>query len=143
MNGEEIAVEGGDTIRVIGEKKGLDKVLSQLWKFLGIEKDDIEINESEDGNVTLTITLNPDSYKNKGQAKKIARNSGDESGNNTDGVQEVSDKTRGPKETAGKNTGTEKNLRENNGNSANGKGNKNADELDDESPGKSNGKKNK
>ncbi len=143
VNGEEIAVEGGDTIRVIGEKKGLDKVLSQLWKFLGIEKDDIEINESEDGNVTLTITLNPDSYKNKGQAKKIARNSGDESGNNTDGVQEVSDKTRGPKETAGKNTGTEKNLRENNGNSANGKGNKNADELDDESPGKSNGKKNK
>ena len=143
VNGEEIAVEGSDTIRVIGEKKGLDKVLSQLWKFLGIEKDDIEINESEDGNVTLTITLNPDSYKNKGQAKKIAKNSDDESGTNTDSIQEVSDKTRGPKQNAGKNTGTEKNLRENNGNSANGKGNKNADEPDDESPGKSNGKKNK
>ncbi len=106
VNGEEIAVEGSDTIRVIGEKKGLDKVLSQLWKFLGIEKDDIEINESEDGNVTLTITLNPDSYKNKGQAKKIAKNSDDESGKNTDGIQEVSDKTRGPKENAAKNTGT-------------------------------------
>lgn len=143
VNGEEIAIEGSDTIRVIGEKKGLDKVLSQLWKFLGIEKDDIEINESEDGNVTLTITLNPDSYKNKGQAKKIAKNSDDESGKNTDSIQEVSDKTRGPKENAAKNTGTVKNLRENNGNSATDKGNKNADKPDDESPGKSDGKKNK
>ena len=143
VNGEEIAVEGSDTIRVVGEKKGLDKVLSQLWKFLGIEKDDIEINESEDGNVTLTITLNPDSYKNIGQAKKIAKNSDDESGKNTDRIQEVADKTRGPKEDAGKNTGANKNLRENNGNSASDKGNKNADEPDDESPGKSNGKKNK
>jgi len=143
VNGEEIAVEGSDTIRVVGEKKGLDKVLSQLWKFLGIEKDDIEINETEDGNVTLTITLNPDSYKNKGQAKKIAKNSDDESGTNTDSIQEVSDKTRGPKENAGKNTGTTNNLRENNGNSATDKGNKNTDKPDDESPGKSNGKKNK
>jgi hypothetical protein len=143
VNGEEIAIEGSDTIRVIGEKKGLDKVLSQLWKFLGIEKDDIEINESEDGNVTLTITLNPDSYKNKGQAKKIAKNSDDESGKNTDSFQHVSEKNRGPKEDTGKNTGNEKILRENNGNSANGKGNKNMDDPDDESPGKSNGKKNK
>jgi len=39
VNGEEIAVEGSDTIRVIGEKKGLDKVLSQLMKFLRIEKE--------------------------------------------------------------------------------------------------------
>jgi len=143
VNGEEIAVEGSDTIRVIGEKKGLDKVLSQLMKFLRIEKDDIEINESEDGNVTFTITLNPDSYNNKGQAKKIAKNSDDQSGTNTSSIQEVSDKTRGPKENAGKNTGTEKNLRENNGNSAPDKGNKNADDPDDEFPGKSNGKKNK
>jgi len=143
VNGEEIAVEGSDTIRIVGEKKGLDKVLSQLWKFLGIEKDAIEINESEDGNVTFTITLNPDSYKNTGQAKKIAKNSDDESGTNTASIQEVSDKTRGPKENAVKNTGTTKNLRENNGNSATDKGNKNADEPDDESFGNSNGKKNK
>ena len=143
VNGEEIAVEGSDTIRVVGEKKGLDNVLSRLMKFLGIEKDDIEINESEDGNVTLTVTLNPGSYSNKGQAKKIAKNSDDGSGTDTGGIQEVSDKTRGPKENAGKNTGNDKNFQENNGNSATGKGNKNAEDPDDEFPGKSNGKKNK
>jgi len=40
VNGAMIPVDGSDTIRVIGEKKGLDNVLSRLWKFLGIEKDD-------------------------------------------------------------------------------------------------------
>jgi hypothetical protein len=70
VNGKTIPVEGSDTIRVIGERKGLDKVLSRLWKFLGIEKEDVEITEGEDGNITVTLFLNPDNFKNPGQAKK-------------------------------------------------------------------------
>ncbi len=73
VDDQSVTVEGNDTIRVIGDKKGLDKILSRLWKFLGIEKDDIEINESEDGNVTVTFTLNPDNFKNSGQVKKLLK----------------------------------------------------------------------
>ena len=73
VNGMIIPVEGSDTIRVIGEKKGLDKVLSRLWKFLGIEKDDVEITEGEDGDITVTLSLNPDNFKNPGQAKKMLK----------------------------------------------------------------------
>ncbi len=73
VNGRVIPVEGSDTIRVIGEKKGLDKVLSKLWKFLGIEKDDVEITEGEDGDITVTLSLNPDNFKNPGRAKKMLK----------------------------------------------------------------------
>ena len=92
VNGESVYVEGSDTIRVIGEKKGLDKIFSDLKKFLRIEKDDVEINETENGNTTLTVTLNPESYKNKGQLKKQTGNSEDQSVTTT-GTQAPSDKT--------------------------------------------------
>ena len=140
VNGTTYDVEGSDTIRVIGEKKGLDKFLSDLKKYLGIEKDDIVINETGDGNTTLTITLNADSFKNKGQVKKMSKNQGDESATNTDDSQ--SDKTRGPREKEVKNTGNNKNLRENTADDT-GKGNNTSKGPDDESPGNSKGKKNK
>ena len=73
VNGKPINVEGSDTIRVIGEKKGLDKILSGLWKFLGVEKDDVTITEGEDGNITVTLSLNPDNFRNPGLAKKILK----------------------------------------------------------------------
>ena len=53
VNGESVYVEGSDTIRVIGEKKGLDKIFSDLKKFLRIEKDEVEVNETENGNANL------------------------------------------------------------------------------------------
>ena len=140
VNGESVYVEGSDTIRVIGEKKGLDKIFSDLKKFLRIEKDDVEVNETENGNTTLTVTLNPESYKNKGQLKKQTGNSGDQSVTTT-GTQAPSDKIRGLKEDAGNNNGKDKNLQKTNAGDTTGKGNNNTNGPDNESPGKSNGKK--
>jgi uncharacterized repeat protein (TIGR01451 family) len=140
VNGEIVYVEGSETIRVIGERKGLDKIFSDLKKFLRIEKDDVEVNETENGNTTLTVTLNPESYKNKGQLKKQTGNSEDQSVTTT-GTQAPSDKIRGPKEDAGNNNGKDKNLQKNNAGDTTGKGNNNANGPDNESPGKSNGKK--
>jgi len=137
VNGESIYVEGSDTIRVI-EKKGLAKIFSDVKKFLRLEKAEVEINETENGTIT-TVTLNPESYKNKGQAKKINQNS--VSVTNTDDTQ--SDTTREPREKEAKNTGNNKNVQENPGGDATGKGNSNANKPDDESPGQSNGKKNR
>jgi hypothetical protein len=143
VNGKTITVEGSDTIRVIGERKGLDKVLSRLWKFLGIEKDDVEITEGEDGNITVTFSLNPDNFKNSGQAKKILKINNNEP--TTEAVNEtaVSDQTRGGKEKNSKNNGDNQQIREINTNNKPDRGNKGSDKQDDESPGKSNGKKNK
>jgi len=142
VNGESIYVEGSDTIRVIGEKKGLDKILSDLKKFLRIEKDEAEVDETENSTAASTVTLNPDSYKNKGQLKKQAGNSDDQSVKTTV-TQDLSDKTRGPKENAGKNNDDDKNFQKNNAGDTRGKGNDNANRPDDESPGKSNGKNSK
>ena len=142
VNGMIIPVEGSDTIRVIGEKKGLDKVLSRLWKFLGIEKDDVEITEGEDGNITVTLSLNPDNFKNPGQAKKILKINNNESETTAGNETAVSDQPRGGKEKTSKNNGDNK-IREKNADDKPDKGNKGSDKQDDESPGKSNGKKNK
>jgi hypothetical protein len=142
VNGKTIPVEGSDTIRVIGEKKGLDKVLSRLWKFLGIEKDDVEITEGEDGNITVTLSLNPDSFKNYGQAKKILKINDNEPTTGAVNETAVSDQTRGGKEKTSKNNGDNK-IRETNADDKPDKGNKGSDKQDDEAPGKSNGKKNK
>ena len=141
VDGQSIYVEGSDTIRVIGEKKGLDKLFSDLKKFLGVEKDEVEINETENSTAASTVTLNPDSYKNNGQLKKQSGNSDDQSVKNT--VRDLSDKTRGPKENAGKNNDNDKNLQRNNAGDTTGKGNDNANRPDDESSGKSNGKNSK
>ena len=95
VDDQSVAVEGNDIIRVIGEKNGLDKILSRLWKFLGIEKDDIEIHESEDGNVTVTFTLNPDNFNNSGRVKKFQKNQNDESDTGSVNETSASDQTRG------------------------------------------------
>jgi hypothetical protein len=74
VNGEYVDVEGSDTIRVIGEKKGLDRIFSDLMKYLGLEEDDGAVDEPADGTVALPVTLNPDDYKNAGQMKKALKN---------------------------------------------------------------------
>jgi hypothetical protein len=138
VDGQSIYVEGSDTIRVIGEKKGLDKLFSDLKKFLGVEKDESEVDETVNSTADSTVTLNPESYKNNGQLKKQTRNSDDQSVTTTV-TQDPSDKTRGPKENAGKNNDNDKNLQRNTDGDTPGKGNNNI-KPDDESPGKSNGK---
>ncbi len=138
----DVTVEGSDTIRVIGEKKGLDKVLSRLWKFLGIEKDDVEITEGEDGNITVTLSLNPDNFKNPGQAKKFLKNQDNESENVAGNETTVSDQARGGKENKLKNNGDTKQTREKNAEDKQDKDNKGSDRRDNQSNGKSNGKKN-
>lgn len=143
VNDKTITVEGSDTIRVIGERKGLDKVLSRLWKFLGIEKDDMEITEGEDGNVTVTFSLNPDNFRNVGQIKKTLKNLDNESDTEADNKTELSDEKRDVKEHPSKNNGNNQQIRETNDNKKAEKGNNDKNERDDESPGKSNGKKNK
>ncbi|MDD1695292.1 MAG: DUF11 domain-containing protein [Methanoregula sp.] len=142
VDGESIYVEGSDTIRVIGEKKGLDKIFSDLKKFLGVEKDEVEINETENSTAASTVTLNPDSYKNNGQLKKQTGNSDDQSVKTTV-TRDLSDKTRGPKEDAGKNSDNDKNLQKNNAGDTTGSGNNKVNRPDDESPGKSNVKNTK
>jgi len=142
VNGERVYVEGSDTIRVIGEKKGLDKIFSDLKKFLRIERDEMEINETENSTTTLAVALDPESYKHKDQLKKVTGSS-DEQSVTTTGTQEPSDKTRGPKEDTGINNGRDKNLQKNDAADTTGKGNNNANGPDDESQGKSNGKKTK
>ncbi len=143
VNGKSLNAEGSDTIRVIGEKKGLDKVLSRLWKFLGIEKEDIEVNESEDGNVTVTLSLNPDNFRNTGQAKKVLKNQNN--GSDTESVNEtaVSDQTRGRKESQSKNNGDTKQIKEKNTGNKPEKDNNGSDNRNEESMGKANGKKTK
>ncbi len=139
VDGESIYVEGSDTIRVI-ERKGLDKIFSDLKKFLGVEKDETDINQTEDGTATTGVTLNPESYKNKGQEKKVTRN---DQSVTTSGNQDPADKTRGPKEETGRNNDKGKDIQENTAGDSSGKGNNNANKPDNESPGQSNGKKNK
>ncbi len=140
VDGESIYVEGSDTIRVI-ERKGLDKIFSDLKKFLGVEKDETDINRTEDGTATTAVTLNVNGL-NKGQVKKLTRNSGDQSVTTT-ATRNPADKTRGPKEETGKNNDKGKDLQENNTGDSSGKGTSNANKPVNESPGQSNGKKNK
>jgi len=139
-----VTVEGNDTVRVVGEKKGLDKILSRLWKFLGIEKDDIEINETEDGNITVMFTLDPDNFKNPGQAKKLLKNQEKESRGERVNETGISEQTRSGKENKVKNNEDKKQgnqIRKNN--SEDEQNNNGSGKLDDDAPGKSNGKKNK
>ena len=142
VNGETIYVEGSDTIRVIGEKSEFDKIFSQLWKFLGISKDDVEITEEEDGNVTLMISLNPDDFRNFGQVKKTLKAQDTESAAEADNETELSDETLIVKEKGkpSKNNGNTNQIKVNNANIKSQKGNNSANERDDESAGKSNGK---
>jgi len=111
VNGTTIPVEGSDTIRVIGEKKGLDNILSRLFKFLGIEKDNVEITQGEDGNVTVTLHLNPDNFKNWGQAKKILKEN--ESDTGADNETANNDQFHGGKENHIKNNADNKQIKDN------------------------------
>jgi hypothetical protein len=139
VNGKPINIEGSDTIRVIGEKKGLDKILSGLWKFLGVEKDDVTITEGEDGNITVTLSLNPDNFRNPGLAKKILKYEANESATRTGNETRMSVNVREEKEQPSKNTDKTRQIKENNGNKKNEKDGDNKN--DDESHGTSNGKK--
>jgi len=141
VNGMIIPVKGNDTIRVIGEKRGLDNVLSRLWKFLGIEKDDVEITEGEDGNITVTLSLNPDNFKNPGQAKKMLTIKDNEPTTEAGNETAVSDQTRAGNEKNSKNN-EDKKIRVKNAKEKSDKINKGSDKQDDEFPGKSNGNKN-
>jgi len=137
VNGKPIAIEGSDTIRVIGEKKGLDKILSGLWKFLGVEKDDVTITDGEDGNITVTLSLNPDNFRNPGLVKKILKYEDNKSSKGTGNETRTSYEIQ--KENTIKNNGNSKQIRENNPDNKPEKGNNNKN--DDQSDGKSNGKK--
>jgi uncharacterized repeat protein (TIGR01451 family) len=142
VNGTSYAVEGSDTIRVIGEKKGLDKVLSQLWKFLGVEKDDVLITEGEDGNVTVTLSLDPDNFKNEDRIKKMLKirdNKPDPESINETGV---SDKTRNGEMNQAKNNGDAQRIREKKADNKPDKYNNGNNKHNDDSPGKPDGKKN-
>jgi uncharacterized repeat protein (TIGR01451 family) len=131
VNGKSVDVEGSDTIRVIGEKKGLDKIISGIMKYLGLEKDDIVVNETGDGNVTLSFTLNPDTFKNNGQMKKaIKTTDSDTTPSYAGNAQNVSDKNNSQKQNSLKNNG------DNNAD----KGNKNTNKGNDASNGKFKGK---
>jgi hypothetical protein len=148
VDGKAIDVEGSDTIRVIGEKSDIDKIFSRLLKFLGLAKDDVEITEDDDGNVTLTVSLNPDDFRNSGQMKKALIAQGKKSVSQSGDDQEVSRTTPGKenqerKEKPTKTNGNDKSVRENNADKKADKGNNDDNGRDDKSNGKSNGKKNK
>jgi uncharacterized repeat protein (TIGR01451 family) len=142
VNDKPVTIEGSDTIRVIGEKKGLDKILSGLWKFLGVEKDDISINESEEGNITVTLSLNPDNFRNPNLAKKILKYVDNESATSNNNETRISVNVREEKEQASKNFNKTKLIKENNDNNKNQNDGGNKIQQKDESRGKSNGKKN-
>jgi uncharacterized repeat protein (TIGR01451 family) len=153
VNGEQVAIEGSDTIRVIGEKQGLDKILSGFMKYLGLEKDDSGDDETEDGTITTPVTLNPDAYRNNGQMKKAIRTADSSDPEQSGTALNVPDKSSAvnpkPEKTTGidkkiqKTNGTAQNLKENNAGNTEDKGNKNSNKGADASNGKSNGKKNK
>jgi len=141
VNGTSVNVEGSDTIRVIGEKKGLDKIISGLMKYLGLEKDEIEVNETEDGNVTVSFTLDPDSFRNNNQAKKALNDSN--SDNPAGKGQNAADKAGHKKENDVKNNNRDKNIQENTAGNNSDNGNKNTNKGENASNGKSDGKKNR
>jgi uncharacterized repeat protein (TIGR01451 family) len=141
VNDQAINIEGSDTIRVIGEKKGLDKILSGLWKFLGVEKDDISINEGDDGNITVSLSLNPENFRNPGLAKKILKYEDNESAARDDNQTRMSVNVREAKEQPSKNTDKTKQINKNNANNKNQNDNGDKDQQNDQSHGKSNGKK--
>jgi uncharacterized repeat protein (TIGR01451 family) len=149
VNGELVNVEGSDTIRVIGEKKGLDKFISGLMRYLGLEKDEIAVNETDTGNATVSFTLNPDDFRNNGQMKKALKTQNNSSGD-AGNFQNISGKNVGSQKNAMKNNGKDKNsngkgnvIQEDNAGNNGTRGNQNSNRDNDASNGKSNGKKDK
>ena len=142
VNGKSYAVEGSDTIRVIGEKKGIDKVLSQLWKFLGVEKDDVVITEGEDGNITVTLSLDPDNFKDEDRVKKMLKTRDNKPDPESMNETAVSDKTRNGETNQAKNKGDTQQIKEKKADNKPEKSNNGTGKHTDDSPGKSDGKKN-
>ncbi|HUW85631.1 MAG TPA: DUF11 domain-containing protein [Methanoregula sp.] len=151
VNNNTINVEGSDTIRVIGEKNDLDKILSRLWKFLGLAKEDVEITEDENGNINLTISLNPEDFKKFSQVKKSLKTH--ENATDPGDITAFKNENKNVKEQSENNNGSNKQIKsqskennaddnKENGNNKENKGNHNTNARDDESSGKSNGKKN-
>ena len=101
----------------------------------------MKITESEDGNITVTLSLNPDNFKNPGQAKKMLKIKDKEPTTEAGNETAVSDQTRAGKEKNTKNNGENK-IREKKAGERSDKINKGSDKEEDEFPGKSNGKKN-
>jgi hypothetical protein len=143
VNDKTITVEGSDTVRVIGEKNEVAKIFSRLLNFLGLEKDDVEITEGEDGNITVTLSLNPDNFRNSEQAKKILKIKDNESATVVVNETAVSEQTSGGKEKTAKNNGNNQQIRQNTANDNSDKGKNGSDKRNDESRGQSNGKKTK
>ena len=142
VNGETINVTSYDTIRVIGEKKGVDKIFSQFLQLLGLEKNAEEITAADDFNETTMVLLNSSEIKNFGQVKKTLKSRSDESTTSPGNVTVISDESPAVKEKGNpsKNNGDTKQINQNNASSKSQKGNNSANERDDESAGKSNGK---
>ena len=146
VNDTTIPVEGSATIRVIGENTGgnarVDNFLFRLMKFLGLDKDDVQIIKDEDGNITVTLSLNPDNFKNHGQVKKVPdfryNATYPFAGNKT----WVFNQTWDRKENRIKNSGDDKQIQKQNTGYKPDMGNKNSFKRDYEFPEKSNGKRN-
>ncbi len=146
VNGTTIPVEGNATVRVIGkntgENKGVDHLLSRLMKFLGLNKDDVEITPGKDGNVTVTLSLDPDNFKNYGQVKKMPDFRDNATFPLAGNKNRVDNQTCNGKENCTNNNSKDKQIQKQNAEHKPDKDNKNSFRHDDESPGKSNGKRN-
>jgi uncharacterized repeat protein (TIGR01451 family) len=142
VNGETINVAGYNTIRVIEEKKGADKIFSQFLQLLGLEKNADEIAAADDINETTMVVLNSSEMKNFGQAKKTLRADNHQETASPGNVTVSSDKSPVVQEKGNpaKNNGNTNQVNGNNANNKSQKGNNSANERDDESTGKSNGK---
>ncbi len=141
VNGELIDVEGSDTIRVIAEKKGLDRIFSDIMRYLGLDKDAGAVDDS--AVITPSVTLDPDTFRNAGQMKKALRTVTTEPAGT-----DQADTNRDRQQDNGNGKGNGKDIRDNDkgkkdttpGNSPDNGNKKNDDKG---SNGNSNGKKNK
>ena len=146
VNDTTIPVEGSATIRVIvkntGENTRIDNFLSRLMKFLGLNKEDVEISQGEDGNYTVTLSLDPDNFKNPGKVKKILNTWDNATFPVTGNKSRVFNQSCDGIENSTKTSGGDKQIQKQNIENKPDKGNKNSFKPDDKSQGKSNGKGN-
>ncbi|HZK30636.1 MAG TPA: DUF11 domain-containing protein [Methanoregula sp.] len=146
VNGTTIPVEGNATIRVIGKNTGentrIDNFLSRLMKFLGLNKDDVEIIQGEDGNYTVTLSLDPDNFKNPGKVKKMLNTWDNETLLVTGNKNRLFNQTCDDIKNSTKTSGDDNQIQKQNIENKPDKGNKHSFSPGDKSPGKSNGKGN-
>jgi hypothetical protein len=87
--------------------------------------------------------VNPDTIRNYGQSKKMLKNNDNVSDSSGKDTAAVSDQTRSGKENQSKEKSADKQVRQNNSDNKPEKDNNGSEKRDDQSPGKSNGKKSK